>query len=101
MVVEQLTMMMIESADRSLDIDLTLVVTQECSLCAHARDVLAKLGEEFPLSVRELSLDSPEGTELAQRLPLIFPPVLLRDGAILSYGRLSEKRLRKELHNGR
>lgn len=85
---------------RSRPIDLTLVVAVGCTLCDHAREVLDAVGRDCPLRVKEIELESEEGQALAEQVPLVFPPVLLRDGAVLSYGRLSERRLRKELGDG-
>lgn len=92
---------MTESAQSREALELTLVTAADCALCSHGREVLAKLSEELPLRVSEIDLDSAEGKALAERFPLVFPPILIADGAVLSYGRLSEKRLRKELGRGR
>jgi len=40
---------------------------------------------------------SPEGQALAERGGILFPPGVFLDGAPFSYGRLSERRLRREL----
>lgn len=85
---------------RSAPIDLTLVVAHACALCDHARGVLEAVGRDRPLKVKEVELESEEGQALGKQVPLVFPPVLLRDGAVLSHGRLSERRLRKELGDG-
>lgn len=88
---------MAETAHNEAPFELTLVVADDCSLCSHAREVLAAVGLDLPLRVTEVKLESDRGQALAERVPLVFPPVLLRDGAVMSYGRLSERRLRKEL----
>lgn len=73
---------------------LLLVTSSDCHLCDHGRRVLAKLG----VSAREIDVDSPEATGLATAgLPLTFLPVLWDGSRVLGYGRLSEKRLRREL----
>lgn len=97
MVVEEWTAAMVEPAHSESPIELTLVVADRCALCSHAREVLAAIGHDLPLRVAEVNLESDQGQALAERVPLVFPPVLLRDGAVMSYGRLSERRLRKEL----
>jgi hypothetical protein len=77
--------------------ELLFVTGEGCHLCAHGRGVLAALG----LAVRELDLESAEADALAARgLPLGFLPVLTDGERVLAYGRLSEKRLRKELRLG-
>lgn len=71
-----------------------LITAEDCHLCEHAHTVLAALG----LEAREVSVDSPEAQLLAQRgLPLAFLPVLTDGERVLAYGRLSERRLRRDL----
>jgi hypothetical protein len=74
--------------------DLVLVTGHDCHLCAHARDVLATLHLEW----REVDVGSVEAEALARRgVPLAFLPVLVGDGRAIAYGRLSERRLRRDL----
>ena len=75
-----------------------LVLTQErCDLCDRAGTVLARLGEEYPLRVRALALESAEGRELAANGGILFAPGIFVGGEAFSYGRLSERKLRLEL----
>ena len=77
---------------------LVLVTAPDCHLCAHARDVLERLGAETPLAVREVDAGSEEAQALAARgIPLAFLPVVWDGARVLGYGRLSERRLRREL----
>jgi hypothetical protein len=74
--------------------DLLLVTSEGCHLCEHARTTLASLG----LQARELSVESEVARRLAsQGVPLAFLPVLLDGTRLVAYGRLSERRLRKDL----
>ncbi len=74
--------------------NLVLVTSEGCHLCEHARSVLAALG----VSAREIDVDSEEAQELAAfGVPLAFLPVLWDGERVVGYGRLSEKRLRREL----
>jgi hypothetical protein len=74
--------------------DLVLVTGRDCHLCTHARDVLATLHLEW----RELDVGGVEAEALARSgVPLAFLPVLVRDGRAVAYGRLSERRLRRDL----
>jgi glutaredoxin len=74
--------------------ELVLITGRSCHLCHHARDVLAGLG----LAAREVDADSDEAGELARSgVPLAFLPVLLEGERVLSYGRLSERALRRRL----
>ncbi len=88
------------SEPQAQTVDLTLVVAEECSLCDHAKKVLDSLRNDYSLRVKEVKLESEEGRLLGQLHPLLFPPILLRGDRVLSYGRLSERRLRKELGRG-
>ena len=73
---------------------LVFVTSHDCHLCEHGREVLA----ELRLAARELDVESAEAQQLAsQGVPLAFLPVLWDGERVLAYGRLSEKRLRKEL----
>lgn len=75
-----------------------LLLTQEhCGFCEQARDILGQLSHEYWLSVSTLDIGSPEGQRLAAQGGLLFPPGLLIDGEPFSYGRLSERKLRREL----
>lgn len=71
-----------------------LVVGDRCHLCDHARAVLSTIG----ITVREVGVHSHEATVLAARgIPLAFLPVLTDGDHVIAYGRLSERRLAKEL----
>ncbi len=75
-----------------------LLLTQEhCGFCAQAKETLDRLAVEYGLSVSTLDLGSPEGEALAVRSGLLFPPGIFLDGELFSYGRLSERKLRREI----
>jgi glutaredoxin len=78
-------------------IAVTLLTRRDCALCDHAKQVLTTLGDEFPLEVRELDLATSEGRALGVTTGMAFPPALLIDGEPVGFGRLSERRLRREL----
>ena len=74
--------------------ELIYVTGDDCHLCEHGRQVLDALGVER----HEIDSDSQESEQLAAAgIPLSFLPVLTDGGRLIAYGRLSEKRLRKEL----
>lgn len=82
----------------------TLLTQASCSLCEQAKDVLKRVATEHQLDISEISLDAAEGRELASRHGVLFAPGILLDNELFSYGRLSERRLRRELqrrHAGR
>lgn len=77
--------------------DLVLVVGARCHLCEHGRRTLASLG----LSFTEVDVSSPEAEKLSRRgVPLAFLPVLLDGSRLVAYGRLSARRLRRDLAAG-
>ncbi len=75
----------------------TLLTQRACTYCEHAKVVLARVGQDFDISIDEVSLQSDEGRSLASRHGVMFAPGVLLDGRAFSYGRLSERKLRKEL----
>ena len=84
-------------------IPVVLLTQAYCDLCEQAQDVLARVSVDHPLAIRTVDLASDEGITLAQEGGVLFPPGVLLDGRPFSYGRLSERKLRRELerrHNG-
>ena len=75
----------------------TLLTQDACSLCDHAKEVLARVARDHPLEVEEVSLTSPQGRDMATAGGVLFAPGIIVDGAPFGYGRLSERRLRKYL----
>lgn len=75
-----------------------LLLTQEhCGFCEQAKEILDRLSREYWLSVSTLDMGSPQGQEIAMKGGLLFPPGVLIDGEPFSYGRLSERKLHREL----
>ncbi len=71
-----------------------LVTSSDCHLCGHARAVLAAVG----IDAREIDVEGDEAAALARAgTPLTFLPVLWDGERVVAYGRLSERRLRREL----
>lgn len=75
----------------------TLLTQENCAFCEKAKDILARLSEEYTLSVETFDLTSPEGRTLAERGGVMFPPGIFVEGEPFSYGRPSERKLRREL----
>jgi glutaredoxin len=75
----------------------TLLTQQACDLCDQAKGVLDRLRPEFGLQIELVDITTEQGRELAARSGVLFPPGLLIDGEPYSYGRVSERKLRKEL----
>lgn len=77
-------------------VEVILLTQDHCKLCEHAKEVLARVGRDFPLSVEEVDLNSVRGMALAAQGGVLFAPGVFIDGEPFSYGRLSERRLRRE-----
>jgi glutaredoxin len=75
----------------------TLLTQENCAFCEQAKELLDRLSAEHEFSVSILDLDSPEGQALAERGGVMFPPGIFIDGEPFSYGRPSERKLRREL----
>lgn len=75
-----------------------LLLTQEnCAFCDSAMAMLKRLSTEFPLSISTQALDSPEGQDLAAKNGILFAPGIFIEGRAFSYGRPSERKLRREI----
>lgn len=75
----------------------TLLAQQECAFCDQAKEILGRLQREFDLDVSVLDMASAEGAALAERGGIMFPPGIFLNGEAFSYGRPSERKLRREL----
>ncbi|MGY4857313.1 glutaredoxin family protein [Cryobacterium sp. AP23] len=76
---------------------ITVLTQESCPSCVNAKNTLAQLSDEYPLDIVDIPLASAEGRELANRVGIVFAPGILIDGELFSYGRLSEKKLRRHL----
>jgi glutaredoxin len=74
-----------------------LLTQEQCAFCDQAKRVLDRLAREFPLAVATRDLASTEGRALAEQGGVMFPPGLFVEGEPFSYGRVSERKLRREL----
>ncbi|MGW9028085.1 glutaredoxin family protein [Streptomyces sp. NPDC055722] len=77
--------------------EITLLTQADCGLCEHAKQVLTKVSADHPLTITEIDLNSEEGQRLGMLAGVLFAPGVLLDGVPFSYGRLSERRLRRAL----
>ena len=75
----------------------TLVTAPHCGLCEHAKDVLRRVALDYDIAVRVVADQSEEGVALLTEHFVAFPPGVLVEGRLFSYGRLSERKLRREL----
>lgn len=74
----------------------TLLTQENCAFCEQAKEVLDRLSAEYPILVSTLDLGTPEGQILAERGGMMFPPGIFIGDEPFSYGRPSEKKLRRE-----
>ena len=75
-----------------------LVLTQaNCAFCETAKEIFYQLSREYPLTVTLLFIDSSEGAALAERGGVMFAPGVFIDGEPFSYGRPSERKIRREI----
>lgn len=81
--------------------NVTILTQTSCASCVEAKEVLSRLAREYPVQVQEVGLDTEHGRELATRHGVAFAPGILIDGDLFSYGRLSEKKLRRRLSLGK
>lgn len=75
----------------------TLLTQQACASCERAKAILEQVAADHALEVVEVDLRSPQGQDLGRRHGIVFAPGVLLDGDFFSYGRLSERKLRREL----
>ena len=75
----------------------TFVTLPDCPLSAHGRQVLAELADARLLTWREVSAGAPEAPPLPDPPSGHLPLLLSDDGSVVAYGRLSERRLRRQL----
>lgn len=74
------------------------VLTQEnCTWCEQAKAILRDISATRPLVIEEIELTSEHGRNLAISHGVVFAPGILLDGQLFSYGRPSEKKLRRRL----
>lgn len=76
---------------------ITLLTQADCHLCDHAKEVLGRVAKDHPLQVDEVGLASEPGRSVAAEAGVLFAPGILIDGTPFSFGRLSERKLRKAL----
>jgi hypothetical protein len=81
----------------SRPVEVTLLTQHDCAFCGVAKQILVRVGNEHPMQVREVDMASADGRRLAASAGVLFPPGVLLDGEPFSYGRLSERKLRRTL----
>ncbi|NQV07157.1 thioredoxin family protein [bacterium] len=72
-----------------------------CHFCSDARDLFRRLSIEFDVRVREVDLESMEGAAALRQWRVPFPPIVVIDGELFGYGRISERKVRRTLSRAR
>lgn len=78
-------------------VSVTLLTQSACQFCAHAKQVLDRVGDDYPLQVTEIDLTTEQGRRLATEAGVLFAPGVLLDDEPFAFGRLSERKLRRVL----
>ncbi len=76
---------------------LALLTQSDCHACDTLKDIVADLADEFVFDVDLVDLAMPDGEQLAVRHGVAWAPGLLIDDTLVTYGRPSARRIRKEL----
>jgi len=77
--------------------EVTLLTAADCGHCQDAKQVLDRLAGEYRLQVCSVDMATPEGQRLVALGGVMFPPGVFLNGEPFSYGRLSERKLRRAL----
>lgn len=77
--------------------EIVLLTQESCAFCDQAKEILDRLAAQYDVSVSTVDLGTPEGQQLAEQGGMMFPPGILIDGEAFSYGRPSERKLRREI----
>jgi glutaredoxin len=85
--------------DQPRPVSVVLLTQPNCGFCDRAKEILVRLETEYAMSVSEVDLHSSEGRSLAENSGILFPPGIFLDGEPFSYGRPSEKRLRRAIEH--
>jgi len=82
---------------QQVSVEVTVLHAEGCHLCDDALAALSDFSGEFPLVVRVVEMDSVEGRELLRLHRPPMPPLVLVDGRVFGWGRLSRRKFRKLL----
>lgn len=78
-------------------IEISLVQGPACHLCEDAAATISELARTLPITLRTIEATSPQGRELLQQTRAPLLPIVLVDGELLGWGRLSRGRLSARL----
>lgn len=75
----------------------TVLTKSNCDNCVRARDILHRLSTELGFTVELIDIETATGSCLAREHGVMFAPGVLVDGRLSTYGRPSERRLRRDI----
>lgn len=78
-------------------IEVLVVTSPGCHFCEDALGLLHELAETFPMRVQMVSLHSEQARSLVVRHRVPFPPILMIEGELFGYGRISRRKLEAHL----
>jgi len=78
-------------------IEVILVEADACHLCEDAKSVLEAAAAEHRLRLRRVDLASVEGRAILRSTRASMPPIVIIDGELIGWGRLSRGKLRRRL----
>lgn len=76
---------------------LIYITAPGCHLCERGRSIVRELAERAGLELVEVGWDEPAARTLTDLDGVPFAPALYLEDRLLGYGRLSERRLRKQM----
>lgn len=79
------------------EFDVLLVTNPGCHYCEEALVLLEGLAATTPLNLETVPLSSERGLALMVRHRVPFPPILLVDGELFGFGRISRRKLERYL----
>ncbi|MBI4932926.1 MAG: glutaredoxin family protein [Actinobacteria bacterium] len=82
---------------RTDTIEVILVEADACHLCEDAKSALEAMAAEHRLQLRRVDLSSVEGRAIMRSTRAPMPPIVIIDGELLGWGRLSRGKLRRRL----
>ena len=82
---------------RSVPVEAVLVEATACHLCEDAAAVLSEAEQDGRVRLRRVSLESEEGRAIARSIRAPMPPIVLLDGELIGWGRLSRGKLNRRL----
>lgn len=78
-------------------VQVTVVTSRACHLCEEALEVLDAAGRTYPIAVHTVAIGAPDGRAIVREHRAPMTPVVLVDGELLGWGRLSRGKLRRRL----